>query len=153
VSHLCHTCVTPVPHNREGKRMRIKPIAAGFLAGAFLLSGCASAPNASDAGDGSSAEELIAAGVMDDNAVLTEQQTITLAAATATSFTIPLFMAESGYESFAKRNLTVEVETLSQVDAFPLMAKGELDGNFGAPDVGLFNSIHSGNDIAVVAPS
>ncbi|MDI2098692.1 ABC transporter substrate-binding protein [Ruicaihuangia caeni] len=90
---------------------------------------------------------------MDEEGVLTEPATITIATAAPTAFTIPLYMAAAGYESFERRNLTVEIVNMPGVDSYPLMATGQLDGNYSAPDVGMFNSINSGSDLAVVAPT
>lgn len=136
--------------------MRWKSVGAGVLLGALVLSGCATSPDNpvdADGHDLTTAEGLIAAGVMDEEAVLEEPATITIATAAPTAFTIPLYWAASGYESFARRNLTVEIINMPGVDSYPLMATGQLDGNYSAPDVGMFNSIHSGSDLAVVAPT
>lgn len=139
--------------------MRIKTTSAVLIVGALFLAGCASSPGNADGGDGDdgaaagSAEQLIADGKMDEDAVLAEPATIRIATAAPTAFTIPLYMAQAGYESFERRNLTVEIENMPGVDSYPLMATGQLDGNYSAPDVGMFNSIYSGSDLAVVAPT
>ena len=142
--------------------MRIRKASAGLVIGALLLSGCAGGPSDNGGGDpdgdvdgpvAGSPEQVIADGLMDEEAVLAQPATITIATAAPTAFTIPLYMAESGYESFARRNLTVEIVNMPGVDSYPLMATGQLDGNYSAPDVGMFNSIHSGSDLAVVAPT
>lgn len=139
--------------------MRIRTASAALVVGAILLTGCNANPGTEPDGgtDGEavagSPEQLIADGVMDEDGVLTEAATITIATAAPTAFTIPLYMAQSGYESFAKRNLTVEIVNMPGVDSYPLMATGQLDGNYSAPDVGMFNSIESGSDLAVVAPT
>lgn len=138
--------------------MRIRTASAVLVVGALLLSGCTGDPGGDVDPDGDgpvsgSPEQLVADGVMDEEAVLAEPATITIATAAPTAFTIPLYMAESGYESFARRNLTVEVVNMPGVDSYPLMATGQLDGNYSAPDVGMFNSIESGSDLAVVAPT
>jgi ABC-type nitrate/sulfonate/bicarbonate transport system substrate-binding protein len=138
---------------------RMLTLAAGLAVGAVAISGC-SGPADGGGGGGAaekdpagSAERLIADGVMDEEAVLAEPATITIATAVPTAFTIPLYMAESGTEPFARRNLTVKIENLPGADSYPLMATGQLDGNYSAPDVGMFNSIQSGSDLAIVAPS
>jgi ABC-type nitrate/sulfonate/bicarbonate transport system substrate-binding protein len=134
--------------------MRIRTVLAGMIVGALALSGCATTTGDDEANETlGTAESLIADGVMDEEGVLAEPQTIKIATAAPTAFTIPLYMAESGYESFARRNLTIEIVNMPGVDSYPLMATGQLDGNYSAPDVGMFNSIHSGSDLAVVAPT
>jgi ABC-type nitrate/sulfonate/bicarbonate transport system substrate-binding protein len=136
--------------------MRAKTLSAGLVIGALLLTGCAGTQD-DGGGEGGpasgSAEQLIADGVMDEEAVLAEPATITIATAAPTAFTIPLYMAASGYESFARRNLTVEIVNMPGTDSYPLMSTGQLDGNYSAPDVGMFNAINSGSDLAVVAPT
>ncbi|WP_403021164.1 ABC transporter substrate-binding protein [Salinibacterium sp. GXW1014] len=136
--------------------MNARKAFAVIAIGALALTGCAGQPGANsdddDAATGT-AEQLIADGVMNEEAVLAEPATITIATAAPTAFTIPLYMAEAGYDSFKRRNLTVKIENMPGVDSYPLMATGQLDGNYSAPDVGMFNSINSGIDLAVVAPT
>lgn len=128
-----------------------------LLGGALTLSACGSDSGSGNGGDydpkTASAEELIDAGVMDEEGVLAEPATIKMATADPNGFSLPLYLAVAGSEPFKRRNLTVEPVTMPGSNAFPLMATGKLDGNMGSPDVGLFNQIKEGVNIRVAAPS
>ncbi|MFO7192816.1 MULTISPECIES: hypothetical protein [Thermocrispum] len=134
--------------------MYAKRLSAGLVVGALLLTtGCAGMGDGDDTSAAGSAEQLIADGVMDEEGVLAEPATITIATAAPTAFTIPLYMAAAGHDAFKRRNLTVKIENMPGTDSYPLMSTGQLDGNYSAPDVGMFNAIHNGADLAVVAPT
>lgn len=148
-------------NTRTFTRTRRRAAVVGILTGgALVLAACTGTPGggggqagAAEEDPAGSAEQLIADGIIDEEGVLAEPATITIATAAPTAFTIPLYMAEAGYESFARRNLTVKIENLPGADSYPLMATGQLDGNYSAPDVGMFNSINSGSDLAIAAPT
>ncbi|MEU5026743.1 ABC transporter substrate-binding protein [Streptomyces milbemycinicus] len=52
---------------------------------------------------------------------------------------------------FAKENLDVEVKLLPTPDALPLLAKGDIDVQYAAPEAGVLNGIRQGFDIRWVA--
>lgn len=131
---------------------KIYPLAMVMAVGLTVVGCQAAEPAPAPGTDGPvTAEDLIAQGLIDEDGVLAEPATITLAAASRSAFALPLFLSV-GHEAMAKRNLTVQVEILPSTESYPLMAVGRMDGNFSAPDVGLFNAIQGGSEIAIVAP-
>lgn len=137
---------------------RLKRVGMALLvSGTLTLSACGSDSGSGSGGDydpkTATAQELIDAGVMDEEGVLAEPATITLATADPNGFSLPMYLAAAGAEPFKRRNLTVETVSMPGSNAFPLMATGKLDGNMGAADVGLFNQLKQGVNIRLVAPS
>lgn len=82
---------------------------------------------------------------------LRRHRKLTLATSTlAAEYVAPLQIALAKGE-FAKEGLEVEVKVLPTPEALPLLAKGEIDALWAAPEAAVVNGIDSGFDIRWVA--
>ncbi|NBE51785.1 ABC transporter substrate-binding protein [Streptomyces boluensis] len=82
---------------------------------------------------------------------LPKKRKITVATGTAgAEYVAPLQMAVKKGE-FAKEGLDVEVKVLPTPDALPLLAKGDIDAQWAAPEAAVMNGINGGFTIKWVA--
>ncbi|MCK7624062.1 ABC transporter substrate-binding protein [Streptomyces sp. RS10V-4] len=82
---------------------------------------------------------------------LTGHRTLTIATGTLTAeYTAPLRVALAKGE-FRKEGLDVRLKVLPTPDALPLLARGELDALWAAPEAAVVNGVHGGFDIRWVA--
>ncbi|MCX4532769.1 ABC transporter substrate-binding protein [Streptomyces sp. NBC_00841] len=82
---------------------------------------------------------------------LTRKRKITVATGTLSAeYVAPLQVAVAKGE-FAKEGLTVELRVLPTPDALPLLAKGDVDAQWAAPEAAVMNGINGGFDIKWVA--
>ncbi|MEV6165348.1 ABC transporter substrate-binding protein [Streptomyces sp. NPDC052052] len=82
---------------------------------------------------------------------LTKKRKITVATGTLSAeYVAPLQVAVAKGE-FAKEGLDVELKVLPTPDALPLLAKGEVDAQWAAPEAAVMNGIDGGFDIKWVA--
>ncbi|WP_223776656.1 ABC transporter substrate-binding protein [Streptomyces sp. 135] len=78
---------------------------------------------------------------------LPEERRLTIATGTLSAeYVAPLQMAVDKGE-FEKEGLDVELKVLPTPDALPLLAKGDLDAQWAAPEAAVMNGITSGFDI------
>ncbi|MBA2944419.1 ABC transporter substrate-binding protein [Streptomyces himalayensis] len=82
---------------------------------------------------------------------LAKKRKLTIATGTLSAeYVAPLTVAlEKG--EFAKENLDVELKVLPTPDALPLLAKGDIDAQWAAPEAAVMNGINGGFDIKWVA--
>ncbi|MBA4865536.1 ABC transporter substrate-binding protein [Streptomyces sp. PSKA54] len=82
---------------------------------------------------------------------LAKKRKLTIATGTLSAeYVAPLTVAlEKG--EFAKENLDVELKVLPTPDALPLLAKGDIDAQWAAPEAAVMNGINGGFDIEWVA--
>ncbi|MGW1023056.1 ABC transporter substrate-binding protein [Streptomyces sp. NPDC002577] len=82
---------------------------------------------------------------------LAKKRKLTIATGTLSAeYVAPLEVAlEKG--EFAKENLDVELKVLPTPDALPLLAKGDIDAQWAAPEAAVMNGINGGFDIKWVA--
>ena len=73
-----------------------------------------------------------------------------IAARSGLIFTTPIFLAQAMGE-FERENLNVEIVNTAEVDAFSLLARGDLDVVVGAPSAGFFNAARAGVEIRWVS--
>nr|WP_234430699.1 ABC transporter substrate-binding protein [Streptomyces sp. NRRL F-4489] len=84
-------------------------------------------------------------------APLTRRRTLTLATGTlAAEYVAPLRVALAKGE-FRKEGLEVRLKVLPTPDALPLLARGELDALWAAPEAAVVNGVHGGFDLRWVA--
>ncbi|MFD4629538.1 ABC transporter substrate-binding protein [Streptomyces sp. NPDC058284] len=78
---------------------------------------------------------------------LPEERSLTIATGTLSAeYVAPLHMAlEKG--EFKKEGLNVDLKVLPTPDALPLLAKGDIDAQWAAPEAAVMNGITSGFDI------
>ncbi|MEU2669005.1 ABC transporter substrate-binding protein [Streptomyces sp. NPDC007164] len=82
---------------------------------------------------------------------LAKQRKITVATGTLSAeYVAPLQVAVAKGE-FAKEGLDVELKVLPTPDALPLLAKGDVDAQWAAPEAAVMNGINGGFDIKWVA--
>ncbi|MEV5203955.1 ABC transporter substrate-binding protein [Streptomyces sp. NPDC053720] len=82
---------------------------------------------------------------------LTKKRKITVATGTLSAeYVAPLQVAVAKGE-FAKEGLDVELKVLPTPDALPLLAKGDVDAQWAAPEAAVMNGINGGFDIKWVA--
>ncbi|WP_326767722.1 ABC transporter substrate-binding protein [Streptomyces sp. NBC_01591] len=82
---------------------------------------------------------------------LAERRKITVATGTLSAeYVAPLQVAVAKGE-FAKEGLDVELKVLPTPDALPLLARGEVDAQWAAPEAAVMNGINGGFDIKWVA--
>ncbi|CAM3947374.1 MULTISPECIES: ABC transporter substrate-binding protein [Streptomyces] len=82
---------------------------------------------------------------------LSKTRKLTLATSTLTAeYVAPLRIA-IGKGEFRKEGLDVDLKVLPTPDALPLLAKGEIDALWAAPEAAVVNGINSGFDIRWVA--
>ncbi|MEV7193438.1 ABC transporter substrate-binding protein [Streptomyces sp. NPDC093510] len=78
---------------------------------------------------------------------LADERSLTIATGTLSAeYVAPLQMAVEKGE-FAKENLNVDLKVLPTPDALPLLAKGDVDAQWAAPEAAVMNGITSGFDI------
>lgn len=82
---------------------------------------------------------------------LAKKRKIVLATGTLSAeYVAPLQVAVAKGE-FAKEGLDVQLKVLPTPDALPLLAKGDVDAQWAAPEVAVMNGINGGFDIKWVA--
>lgn len=82
---------------------------------------------------------------------LAKRREITVATGTLSAeYVAPLQVAVAKGE-FAKEGLDVELKVLPTPDALPLLAKGDVDAQWAAPEAAVMNGINGGFDIKWVA--
>ncbi|MYT16473.1 NitT/TauT family transport system substrate-binding protein [Streptomyces sp. SceaMP-e96] len=82
---------------------------------------------------------------------LAERRTLTVATGTLNAeYVAPLRLALARGE-FEKEGLDVRLKVLPTPEALPLLAKGELDALWAAPEAAVVNGVHGGFDIRWVA--
>ncbi|MFB7213643.1 ABC transporter substrate-binding protein [Streptomyces sp. NPDC056255] len=82
---------------------------------------------------------------------LSKRRKITVATGTLSAeYVAPLQVAVAKGE-FAKEGLDVELKVLPTPDALPLLAKGDVDAQWAAPEAAVMNGINGGFDIKWVA--
>ncbi|WP_329122541.1 ABC transporter substrate-binding protein [Streptomyces sp. NBC_01465] len=82
---------------------------------------------------------------------LAKKRKLTIATGTlAAEYVAPLELAVQKGE-FTKENLDVELKVLPTPDALPLLAKGDIDAQWAAPEAAVMNGINGGFDIKWVA--
>lgn len=82
---------------------------------------------------------------------LAEKRKLTLATGTLSAeYVAPLQVAQQKGE-FAKEGLDVDLKVLPTPDALPLLAKGDVDAQWAAPEAAVMNGIASGFEIKWVA--
>lgn len=82
---------------------------------------------------------------------LAKKRKITVATGTLSAeYVAPLQVAVAKGE-FAKEGLDVELKVLPTPDALPLLAKGDVDAQWAAPEAAVMNGINGGFDIKWVA--
>lgn len=82
---------------------------------------------------------------------LTERRKLTIATGTLSAeYVAPLQVAVAKGE-FKKEGLDVTLKVLPTPDALPLLAKGDIDAQWAAPEAAVINGVNSGFDIKWVA--
>ncbi|MFF0445282.1 ABC transporter substrate-binding protein [Streptomyces sp. NPDC004609] len=82
---------------------------------------------------------------------LAKKKKLTIVSGTLSAeYVAPLVVAAEKGE-FAKENLDVELKVLPTPDAVPLLAQGDIDAQWAAPEVAVMNGINGGFDIRWVA--